>query len=145
MTGFFSVGSADLPLWHAALVWAPALLAGLAAALVAVWAKADAGAGAAWRIAHGASLAALVAAAAGLMAVALGAGGVGYGARADVVGALVMLLVAFVGWVIVRYSQTYLQGGRRELHYVGWLPAKLAPVPAPKPDTAVPLAPPVAP
>ena len=38
MTGFFSVGSADLPLWHAALVWAPALLAGLAAALVAVWA-----------------------------------------------------------------------------------------------------------
>ena len=128
MTGFFSVGSADLPLWHAALVWAPALLAGLAAALVAVWAKADAGAGAAWRIAQGGSLAALVAAAAGLMAVALGAGGVGYGARADVVGALVMLLVAFVGWVIVRYSQTYLQGERRELHYVRWLLATLATV-----------------
>ena len=128
MTGFFSVGSADLPLWHAALVWAPALLAGLAAALVAVWAKADAGAGTAWRIAHGASLVARVAAAAGLMAVALGAGGVGYGPRADVVGALVMLLVAFVGWVIVRYSQTYLQGEWRELHYVRWLLATLATV-----------------
>ena len=57
-----------------------------------------------------------------------GRGGVGYGARADVVGALVMLLVAFVGWVIVRYSQTYLQGERRELHYVRWLLATLATV-----------------
>ncbi len=43
-------------------------------------------------------------------------------------GALVMLLVAFVGWVIVRYSQTYLQGERRELHYVRWLLATLATV-----------------
>ena len=39
-----------------------------------------------------------------------------------------MLLVAFVGWVIVRYSQTYLQGERRELHYVRWLLATLATV-----------------
>ena len=35
MSGFFSVSSAELPFWHAALVWAPALLAGLAAALLA--------------------------------------------------------------------------------------------------------------
>ena len=131
MTGFFSVSSADLPLWHAALVWAPALLAGLAAAVVAALAKADKGSAAAWRVARMASLAALAAAAAGLLAVALGEVGVvgsGYGAQADRVGALVMLLVAFVGWVIVRYSQTYLRGERREAHYVRWLLATLAAV-----------------
>ena len=54
--------------------------------------------------------------------------GSGYGAQADRVGALVMLLVAFVGWVIVRYSQTYLRGERREAHYVRWLLATLAAV-----------------
>ena len=128
MTGIFSVNSADLPLWHAALVWAPALLVGLAAALVASWAQADKGSAAAWCVARWASVAALGTAAAGLLAVALGAVGVGYGARADVVGALVMLLVALVGWVIVRYSQTYLQGERNEVHYVRWLLATLATV-----------------
>ena len=128
MTGIFSVSSADLPLWHAALVWAPALLVGLAAALVAGVAQADKGPAAAWRVARWASVAALGAAAAGLLAVAFGAVGVGYGARADVVGALVMLLVALVGWVIVRYSQTYLQGERNEVHYVRWLLATLATV-----------------
>ncbi|WP_372825778.1 NADH-quinone oxidoreductase subunit L [Polaromonas sp.] len=124
MNAFFSVPAIGLPVWHAVLVWAPALLTGLAALLV--WAKV--GTGGAWRAARIGSLAALVAAAFGLFAVALGAVGVGYGARADGVGALVMLLVAFVGWVIVRYSQTYLQGERREVHYVRWLLATLAAV-----------------
>lgn len=128
MAGFFSVSSADLPLWHAALVGAPALWAGLAAALVAGVARKDTSPVVAWRIAGVASLAALVAAGLGLLAVALGSAGVGYGVRADVVGALAMLLVAFVGWVIVRYSQTYLQGERREVHYVRWLLATLATV-----------------
>ncbi len=118
------MSSADLPLWQAALVWAPALLTGAAAMLA--WR--GAGTSGAWRAAHMASLAALVAAAAGLIAVALGATGAGFGARADRVGALVLLLVAFVGWVIVRYSQTYLQGEQREAHYVRWLMATLAAV-----------------
>ena len=132
MTGLFSVSSADLPLWHAALVWAPALLTGLAA--VRAWAVAKAGtgagagAGAPWRVARAASVMALVAAALGLLAVVLGYEGAGYGARADRVGALVLLLVAFAGWVIVRYSQTYLQGEPREAHYVRWLLATLATV-----------------
>ena len=130
MTGLFSVSSADLPLWHAALVWAPALLTGLAA--MWAWAAAKAGTGvgvgAAWRAARAASVMALVAAALGLLAVVLGYEGAGYGARADRVGALVLLLVAFVGWVIVRYSQTYLQGEPREAHYVRWLLATLATV-----------------
>lgn len=128
MTGIFSVSRVDLPLWHAALVWAPALFAGVAAALVAGLADERKGAVVAWRFARVASVLALAAAVIGLVFVALGSVGVGYGARADLVGALVMLLVAFVGWVIVRYSQTYLQGERREVHYVRWLMATLATV-----------------
>ena len=118
----------ELPVWHAAVVWGPALLAALAAALVGRGSGAGGGVVSAWRIARIASLAALLVAAVGLVLVALGAVGVGYWARADGVGALVMLLVAFVGWVIVRYSQTYLQGERREAHYVRWLLATLATV-----------------
>jgi NAD(P)H-quinone oxidoreductase subunit 5 len=124
MTGFLSVSNAGLPLWHAALAWAPALLSGLAAVLAA----ANGSAAVAWRMARAASMAALLAAAVGLVVVVLGSTGAGYGAQADRLGALVMLLVAFVGWVIVRYSQTYLQGERREAHYVRWLMATLATV-----------------
>ena len=124
MAVFFSATSAQLPLWHAALVWAPALIFGVAAGLA--WAVASALT--AWRVAHAASVAALAAAAAGLLAVALGSVGAGWGARADIVGALVLLLVAVVAWVIVRYSHTYLQGERREAHYARWLLATLATV-----------------
>ncbi|NDG42705.1 MAG: NADH-quinone oxidoreductase subunit L [Betaproteobacteria bacterium] len=38
------------------------------------------------------------------------------------------MLVAFVGWVIVRYSQPYLNGELEERHYVRWLMATLAAV-----------------
>ncbi len=124
MTGLITAGTASLPQWHAALVWAPALMAGLAAVLTSV----NISAASAWRMARAASLAGLVAAVAGLALVMLGASGVGFWARTDRLGALVMLLVAFVGWVIVRYSQTYLQGERREAHYVRWLMATLATV-----------------
>ena len=128
MTGLFSVSNADLPLWHAALVWAPALAASAAAALVTGVARWAQGSAVAWRIARWSSSLALVAAVASLLAVALGSVGVGHGARADGVGALVTLLVAFVAWVIVRYSQTYLQGEPREVHYVRWLMGTLATV-----------------
>lgn len=111
-----------LPLWHAALVLSPALVLGLAAVLVG---RSTAGA---WRTARGAATAGVALALASLVLVALGGSGVGFGQRADPLGAAVMLLVAFVGWVIVRYSQRYLQGERRELHYVRWLLATLATV-----------------
>ena len=124
MTGLLSEANAGLPLWQAALVWAPALLAAVAALLA--WTCSSTGM--AWRTARVASGGALAAAVVGLAVVVLGLTGVGYGARADRVGALVMLLVAFVGWIIVRYSQTYLQGERREAHYVRWLMATLATV-----------------
>ena len=63
-----------------------------------------------------------------LLAVLAGHSGSGFGLRADAVGGLVMLLVTFVGWVIVRYSQSYLNGEREERHYVRWLMATLATV-----------------
>jgi NAD(P)H-quinone oxidoreductase subunit 5 len=112
--------------WHAALVAVPALSAGVAAL-----AAARAGDPAvAWRAARAGTLAALGAAAASLAAVALGSEGAAGGLRADWLGGIVLLLVAFVGWVIVRYSRPYLAGQARELAYVGWLSATLAAVAA---------------
>ena len=116
--------SSILPIWHAALVLGPALAAS-AAALVA---GRRAGAAADWRTARWASSAATTFAGLSLVAVLFGSQGTGFGLRADAVGALVMLLVAFVGWVIVRYSQPYLNGEREERRYVRWLMVTLATV-----------------
>lgn len=112
----------SLPLWHAALVLAPSLVLGLAAIVV------GRSTASAWRAARGAATAGVALSLAALVLVALGFQGSGFGQRADPLGAVVMLLVAFVGWVIVRYSQRYLQGERQELHYVRWLLATLATV-----------------
>jgi NAD(P)H-quinone oxidoreductase subunit 5 len=114
--------ASTLPTWHAALLLAPALCAGLAAL------QAGPATATAWRAARWASAAALGFAALSLLAVLLGAQGTGYGLRADAVGGAVMLLVAFVGWVIVRYSQPYLDGEQGESRYVRWLMATLASV-----------------
>lgn len=110
------------PFWHAALMLAPSLVLGVASLLC------GRGIGAAWRVARWACMAALVLALAGLALVAIGFSGAVMGVRADALGACVTLLVAFVGWVIVRYSQRYLQGEQRETHYVRWLLATLATV-----------------
>ena len=48
--------------------------------------------------------------------------------RLDAVGATMTLLVAFVGWVVVRYSRTYLDGAAREGAFFGHLLATLAAV-----------------
>ena len=113
-----------LPIWHAALLFGPAL----AAAAAALFAGPGAATAAAWRGARWAASAALGFAALSLAAVLSGSLGSGHGVRADAVGAVVMLLVAFVGWVIVRYSQPHLNGEREERHYVRWLMATLATV-----------------
>ena len=63
-----------------------------------------------------------------MAAVLAGSAGSGLGVRADVAGSLVMLLVAFVAWVIVRYSQTCMDGERGERRYVRWLMATVATV-----------------
>ena len=113
-----------LPSWHVALALGPAL----AAAAAALWARPGASTAGAWAGARVASLVALGLAALSLLAVLAGHTGTGYGLRADAVGGVVMLLVAFVGWVIVRYSRPYLNGEREERHYVRWLMATLATV-----------------
>ncbi|MEO7114293.1 MAG: NADH-quinone oxidoreductase subunit L [Caldimonas sp.] len=50
------------------------------------------------------------------------------GLRLDPLSGIVMALVAFVGWVIVRYSQPYLAGEARQRTYIAWLFATLAAV-----------------
>jgi NAD(P)H-quinone oxidoreductase subunit 5 len=113
-----------LPAWHAALVIGPALTA----AAAALAARVGSGTARAWRVSRWAATAAVVCAALSLAAVLWGSGGAAFGVRADAVGSLVLLLVSFVGWVIVRYSQPYLNGEHEERHYVRWLMTTLATV-----------------
>ncbi|WP_169161274.1 NADH-quinone oxidoreductase subunit L [Azohydromonas caseinilytica] len=80
----------------------------------------------AWHVARLGSGTALGAALLSLLALAVLGGGAGYGVRADAGGALVALLVSFIGWVIVRYAQPYLAGERREQEAVRGLLATLA-------------------
>jgi NAD(P)H-quinone oxidoreductase subunit 5 len=111
-----------LPAWQALLLLGPAL-AYAAAAMAA-----GRGTGAAWRVAHGAAGLAALCAAASLAAVLAGQTGVFPAVRADVVGGVVLLLVACVGWVIVRYSQPLLGGEPGQAGYVRWLMATLCAV-----------------
>ena len=113
-----------LPIWHAALVLGPAVVT----AAAALSAGPGTAAATAWRSARWAASVAVGFAALSMAAVLAGSAGSGFGLRADAVGAVVMLLVAFVGWVIVRFSQPYLNGERAERHYVRWLMATLATV-----------------
>ena len=46
----------------------------------------------------------------------------------DSLSAIMLLLVSFIGWVIVRYAQTYLQAEASERREAGWLMAVLAAV-----------------
>jgi NAD(P)H-quinone oxidoreductase subunit 5 len=58
----------------------------------------------------------------------LGVAGIGLSARLDAVSASMLLLVAFVGWIVVRYTRTYLDGEPRQGAFTGWLCALLAAV-----------------
>ncbi len=48
------------------------------------------------------------------------------GARIDIVSAAMLSLVAFVGWIVTRFSVTYLQGEPRRGPFLAWLLATLA-------------------
>jgi len=56
------------------------------------------------------------------------AGAVHLGLRSDAVGALMLVLVSFIGWVLVRYSQPYLGGARGQPRYIRSLMLTLAAV-----------------
>ncbi len=88
-------------------------------------------------LAEGAALLALVAAFAALGLLILngtgtsgliGVFGVGLSARLDAVSVTMLLLVSFVGWVVVRYARTYLDGEARQAVFTGWLCTALAAV-----------------
>jgi NAD(P)H-quinone oxidoreductase subunit 5 len=53
---------------------------------------------------------------------------VGLSARLDAVSATMVVLVTFIGWVVVRYAGTYLDGEARQGAFTGWLCMTLAAV-----------------
>jgi NAD(P)H-quinone oxidoreductase subunit 5 len=58
----------------------------------------------------------------------LGLAGYGLAFRLDVVSATMLLLVTFIGWVVLRYARTYLDGEARQGAFTGWLCLTLAAV-----------------
>jgi NAD(P)H-quinone oxidoreductase subunit 5 len=59
---------------------------------------------------------------------AIGLGGVGLSVHLDALSAVMLLLVTFIGWVVVRYAATYLDGEARQGAFTGWLCMTLASV-----------------
>ncbi|MCW0386887.1 NAD(P)H-quinone oxidoreductase subunit 2, chloroplastic [Xanthomonas sacchari] len=74
-----------------------------------------------------ASLALLIARGAGDSEL-IGGNGIGLSVRLDAVSTTMLLLVAFVGWIVVRYTRTYLDGEARQGYFTGWLCVALAAV-----------------
>ncbi len=54
--------------------------------------------------------------------------GAGLSILLDQVSVTMLLLVSFIGWVVVRYAATYLDGEARQGAFIGWLSATLAAV-----------------
>jgi NAD(P)H-quinone oxidoreductase subunit 5 len=58
----------------------------------------------------------------------VGPAGAGLSLRLDAVSVTMFLLVLFIGWVVLRYSATYLDGEARQGAFTGWLCLTLASV-----------------
>lgn len=58
----------------------------------------------------------------------LGSDIVGLSLRLDVVSTTMLVMVAVIGWVVLRYSANYLDGEERQGAFVGWMAATLAAV-----------------
>ncbi len=58
----------------------------------------------------------------------LGIHGIGLSTRLDVISAVLLQLVSFIGWIVVRYAATYLDGEARQGAFTGWLCMTLASV-----------------
>lgn len=58
----------------------------------------------------------------------LGSAGLGLAARIDAVSVTMLLLVSFIGWVVLRYSRTHLDGEARQGWFTGWLCSAIAAV-----------------
>lgn len=57
-----------------------------------------------------------------------GVSGLGWWVRLDAVSVVMLLLVSFIGWVVLRFSATYLDGEGRQGVFIGWLCLTLAAV-----------------
>jgi NAD(P)H-quinone oxidoreductase subunit 5 len=53
--------------------------------------------------------------------VLIGLHGIGFSIRLDAVSVVMLVLVTFIGWVVVRYSATYLDGEARQGVFTAWL------------------------
>jgi NAD(P)H-quinone oxidoreductase subunit 5 len=51
----------------------------------------------------------------------IGLAGIGLSVRLDAVSVPMLLLVTFIGWVVVRFAATYLDGEARQGAFMGWL------------------------
>ncbi len=58
----------------------------------------------------------------------IGVAGMGLLVRLDALSAVMLVLVTFVGWVVVRYARSYMDGEERQGAFTGWLCATLASV-----------------
>lgn len=58
----------------------------------------------------------------------IGLFGIGLSTRLDVVSAVMLVLVSFVGWIVLRYSASYLDGEERQSAFLGWMATTLAAV-----------------
>ena len=58
----------------------------------------------------------------------IGLFGVGLSVRLDAVSATMLVLVGFIGWIVMRFSATYMDGEARQGAFIGWMSATLAAV-----------------
>ena len=56
----------------------------------------------------------------------LGAAGIGLSARLDIVSVAMTLTVAFVGWIVLRFSRVALEGEARQPAFMAWMAATIA-------------------
>jgi NAD(P)H-quinone oxidoreductase subunit 5 len=58
----------------------------------------------------------------------IGVSGFGFSVRLDALSVIMMALVSFIGWIVVRYAGTYLEGELHQGAFTGWMLATLAAV-----------------
>ncbi|NOD47487.1 MULTISPECIES: proton-conducting transporter membrane subunit [unclassified Ruegeria] len=58
----------------------------------------------------------------------IGFWGVGLSVRLDAISATMLVLVSFIGWIVLRYSATYMDGEPRQGAFSGWMSVALAAV-----------------
>ncbi|MEQ9695805.1 proton-conducting transporter membrane subunit [Shimia sp. SDUM112013] len=58
----------------------------------------------------------------------IGAFGIGLSVRLDAVSAIMLMLVSFIGWIVLRYSATYMDGEAKQGRFMAWMSVTLASV-----------------